>query len=195
MQVGGYMPIYFNFMKWRFENHDNVVFFAPLAKFGIQTITSEEVSQRNSANNNSQDEILNGDSVYNFFNVGTRLGHYKLSADPNVAPELISYLDLTAGKWENFDLTKGQPCNAPANLGAFDCKNGTVKLGDNLLLIRERKFRLGFEGRLKIPETPLFVGFDANLGKGPDDLRFLFGTRFDIGNLFGKLKFLQTLNK
>jgi len=43
--------------------------------------------------------------------------------------------------------------------------------------------------RLKILETPLFVS------KGLDDLRFLFGTRFDIGALFGRLKFLQTIKK
>jgi len=59
-----------------------------------------------------------------------------------------------------------------------------VKLGGSRLFVRERKFRWGVEGRLKIPETTLFVGVDANLGKGPDDLRFLFGTRFDIGALF-----------
>jgi Putative Ig domain len=187
MQVGGYAPIYFNFMKWEYQNHDNVVFFAPLARLGIQTITGEEVSRLNTANNNNENDRLNGDGVFNFFAFGARFGHYKL-LDQNTSPELISHLDMTVGKWENFDLIKGQPCDSPANKGAFECDNGVVKLNGSRLFIRERKFRLGFEGRLKIPETPLFVGFDANLGKGPDDLRFLFGTRFDIGTLFGRLK-------
>lgn len=48
--------------------------------------------------------------------------------------------------------------------------------------------RWGFEGRLKIPHTPLMVGFDANVGKTDSDLRFLFGTRFDAGKLLEKLK-------
>ena len=44
------------------------------------------------------------------------------------------------------------------------------------------------EGRLKIPDTALQIGFDANLGHGRDDIRFVFGTRFDIGELFGRLR-------
>ena len=65
---------------------------------------------------------------------------------------------------------------------------------------RKRLYRLDFEGMLKIPDTPLYVGFNANLGQksagaqdldhgyaAPDDLRFLFGTRFDIGAALAKL--------
>lgn len=197
MQVGGYIPIYSQFMTWKYGADNNAVFLAPLAKFGVQTITSEEVDQLRLANNGDPNYVLNGDDVYNYFAFGTRLGHYRLPTSANVAPELISYLDLTLGKWENFDLRRGQPCNAPANSGKFDCQNGngTVLLGGKPVYIRERHFRAGFEGRLKVPETPLFVGFDANFGKGPDDLRFLFGTRFDVGSLFGRLKFLQNLEK
>jgi hypothetical protein len=193
MQVGGYLPIYYNAMKWRYDKHDNVVFAAPIAKFGIQTITSEEVTQLRD-NNNGVNDVLNGDGVYNFFAFGTRLGHYKLLGNDS-APELISYIDITAGKWENFEFIRGQRCDDPLNKGTFQCENGLVVIGGKTLLVRERQRRLGFEGRLKIPSTPLFVGFDANLGKGPDDVRFLFGTRFDVGTLFGRLKFLQNLEK
>jgi len=48
--------------------------------------------------------------------------------------------------------------------------------------------RWAFEGRLKIPRTPLMVGFDANVGRGASDLRFLFGTRFDMATLLDKLR-------
>jgi hypothetical protein len=41
---------------------------------------------------------------------------------------------------------------------------------------------------LKIPETPFIVGFDGNFGKGRDDLRFLFGARFDVGKIMRTLK-------
>jgi hypothetical protein len=59
--------------------------------------------------------------------------------------------------------------------------------------VQERKWRWGIEGRLKIPMTPLQIGFDANLGAGRDDVRFIFGTRFDIGVLFSKLRLFQQL--
>jgi hypothetical protein len=36
--------------------------------------------------------------------------------------------------------------------------------------------------------VPLYVGFNANAGQGRDDLRFVFGTMFDIGNLYRKLR-------
>jgi hypothetical protein len=65
---------------------------------------------------------------------------------------------------------------------------------------RKRVYRLDFEGLLKIPDTWLYVGFNANLGQksvltgqldhgyaAPDDLRFFFGTRFDISTLLSKM--------
>jgi hypothetical protein len=65
---------------------------------------------------------------------------------------------------------------------------------------RKRLYRLNIVGMLKIPMTPLNIGFSANLGQkafgaskldhgyaAPDDLEILFGTRFDIGQLLGKI--------
>jgi len=65
---------------------------------------------------------------------------------------------------------------------------------------RKRLYRLNIEGLLKIPMTPLNIGFSANLGQktlgaerldhgyaAPDDLEILFGTRFDIGQFLAKL--------
>ncbi len=79
-----------------------------------------------------------------------------------------------------------------------------VPPGDTLAYVpyevRKRLYRLDFEGLLKIPNTPLYVGFNANIGQrtlgasrldhgyaAPDDLRFLFGTKFDISTLLNKL--------
>ncbi|MFN7929781.1 MAG: putative Ig domain-containing protein [Blastocatellia bacterium] len=197
MQVGGYVPMYGEFMKWRFDNHDNAIFIAPLGKFGIQTVTSREVDARLAANNTTATETLNGDDVFNFFAFGTRLGHYRL-ADRDRSPELISYIDLTFGKWENFELLRKLPCTSSQSLPTgFTCPGGflvnRVNGVEKFFTVRDRQFRTGFEGRLRIPQTPLFIGFDANFGKGPDDLRFLFGTRFDVGKLFGQLKTVQKL--
>lgn len=175
MQIGGYAPAYFSWMKWEFNKSDNAIFIAPLAKAGIQTITSQEVERNN---------LLRGDDVFNFFGFGARIGHFQLS-NRNRSPELISYLDIVSGKWENFDL----------QTPVLD-KNRMPVLNEDKTpaILKHRDWRIGIEGRLKIPQTPLFVGFDANLGKGPDDLRFVFGMRFDMGKLFGSLKSLQSQN-
>lgn len=158
LQGGAYLPWSAHSWIWSFDGKDNALFVAPIAKAGFQTITNGQVT--------AEADVFGKDDVFSFFSAGIRLGHFKLSDSPSIAHELISYLDITPGKWENFEVVD---------------TNGK----------RDNRMRVGIEGRLKIPATPLLVGFDANLGKGKDDLRFVFGTRFDIGELLGKLKFLQ----
>jgi len=58
-------------------------------------------------------------------------------------------------------------------------------------------------GLLKLPLKPFFIGFSANIhqnfGLGNsttvdhvrDDLRFLFGAKFDSGKLFGAIRKIQ----
>jgi hypothetical protein len=103
------------------------------------------------------------DDVFNFWSFGFAIGHQRLSGTTNQTPEVISYLHLTWGKAEAFK---------------YQDKDKNVL----------NPTRLMVEGRLKIPDTPMQIGFDANLGEGHDDLRFIFGTRFDIGALFERLK-------
>jgi hypothetical protein len=64
---------------------------------------------------------------------------------------------------------------------------------------RQELYRLNFEGMLKVPFTPMFIGFSANIGprtfvqrldttfQPPDDLRFVFGYRGDLGSLVSKM--------
>lgn len=101
------------------------------------------------------------DDVHNFYSFGFGIGHHKLSGSTNQTPEVVSYLHLSWGKAEAFERTIGTATKRP--------------------------WRTFVEGRLKIPETALHVGFDANLGDGKDDIRFVFGTRFDVGELFARL--------
>ena len=157
LQIGFYIPFYFKFSTWEFQGQKNALFVAPSARVGFQTATSKlDTSDKNS---------VHEDEFFGFWGFGARVGHYKFSEDKNIAPELISYLDWTAGKWENFTVPREED---PATI--------------------RRPWRHHFEGRLRIPGTKIIqVGFDANLGKGSDDLRFLFGVNFDIGNLVGKL--------
>jgi hypothetical protein len=182
-QVGVYMPMAIT--RWDFGGNPNRLFVAPLGKFGIQTITSDIPS--------AEGVRLGEDNVYNFFGYGLRLGHYQLkyksgpAIDTNIGPELISWLDITYGKWENFEILNPviDPATGTAKPDPTDPKK--------FLMVRKRPWRVGAEGRLKIPTTPFMVGFDGNFGQGPDDLRFLFGIRFDIGKVLAKLQILQKL--
>jgi hypothetical protein len=106
------------------------------------------------------------DDVFHFWGFGFGLGHQKLSGTTNQTPEIISYLHVVFGKSEAFNYKE---------------TDGTIIDGTRAMI----------EGRLKIPNTAMQVGFDANLGGGRDDVRFLFGTRFDIGELFGRLREFQ----
>ncbi len=179
MQLGAYAPILLR--KWKYplkaSYENNSLFIAPILKAGIQTITGEQTSA----------ERINfgKDDVFNFGAFGLRFGHMNLSKTKDEAHEILSYLDITRGKWENFELifptidpVTGMQEQIP------DPNDSTKTIG---VTFRERRWRWGFEGRLKIPSTPFQVGFDANLGDGADDVRFIFGAKFDIGRLFGKL--------
>jgi len=192
MQAGIYLPMYWDFTTWfrRVERPDktyrwekNALFIAPLAKGGIVTITGDRQT--------AEAQQFGGDDVFNFFSFGAMLGHFRLhmrkkdggkeyESNPNIAPELISWLTLSAGRWENFEI---------------EVPTGDKDAMGNDINVRRRPWRIEALGRLKIPETPFIIGFDGNFGKGPDDLRFLFGTRFDIGKIMRTLKLASAEDK
>ena len=197
MQAGIYLPIYGDLTTWyrkvtrqdhSFRWEKNALFIAPLAKGGVMTITGDRET--------SEAQQFGGDDVFNFYSFGMMLGHQRLhsrrkrnefgnyefnplthkpiwEANPNIAPELISWLTLSVGRWENFEIM---------------VPTGQKNAAGEEIKVRERPWRVEALGRLKIPETPFIIGFDGNFGKGPDDLRFIFGTRFDIGKLMRTLK-------
>ena len=162
MQIGVYAPIYGPQTSWVYAGAVNTFFIAPLVRLGIQTIPSASGTASVNASNQPDD-------IFNFWSGGVAIGHQKLSGTTNQTPEIISYLHITWGYAEAFEYRTdpGDP-------------RTTVK-----------PLRMLVEGRLKIPDTALQIGFDGNLGRGHDDLRFIFGTRFDIGELFGKLRSFQ----
>ncbi|HJQ30694.1 MAG TPA: hypothetical protein VJ866_00865 [Pyrinomonadaceae bacterium] len=191
-QVGVYLPV--NVTSWRNQREWNTLFIAPLAKGGVMTITGDRKT--------AEAETFGSDDVFNFFSFGVRLGHFRYPRLRNpcsktnppkhpkfdkddtdgdsdcdsfadYAPELLSWLDITTGRWENFDV---------------DVPTGQLNNAGDPITTRQRRWRYQAEGRLKIPETPFLVGFDGNFGKGPDDLRFGFGMRFDIAKVIHKLK-------
>lgn len=191
LAVGAYLP--FVMKSWTYEGVRNGLFIAPLSKVGFQTPTaplnqSQAQAQSLSAGNSPGTVVpVNNTNFYNFYEFGGRIGHYAMPAprlrrgsydrETNEAPELVSYLDVAAGRFSNLETI---------------LNNGT----------HTRLYRLSLEGLLKVPATPLVIGLSANIGqesvgvapgnvrtKAGDDLRFLFGAKFDVGKL---TSYLQT---
>jgi hypothetical protein len=134
---------------------------------------------------------VNPAQFYNFYGYGVRLGHYKLSNTADAAPDLLSYIDVIAGRYSNLETL------SPV------LKSGSPELDSNgdVRTWRLRQYRIALEGVWKVPTTPFIVGFSANIGQNltgvrrqeaaRDDLRFFFGARFDMARLFSQLKQLK----
>lgn len=151
---GLYFPVVPKFAQWRFHGQTNGVFVAPMAKLGFQ---AGDVSVAA-----TDPEKFD---VFRFYSFGARIGHFKLYDQPqSEAPQLLSYLDITGGVWDNFRIYP----------------SGTNE-------VYRRPWRLDATARFKIPLTPLYVGGEVNVGPGPDDMRIFVGTRIDIGKVITTL--------
>jgi len=175
LQGGIYVP--FRITKWQFQGNTNSLFLAPIVKLGFYTAVDRRTLSAGGSATTEQEIVspVNPDRFYKFYGFGVRLGHHKEHDSTSIAPELISHLDLVVGRFANFDLIKAGNTAAP-----FTTK---------------RPYRYAVEGMLKVPSTPFVIGLSANVGQGTvqgfgppkDDLRFLFGARFDLGKLIKKL--------
>jgi len=222
--VGVYLP--FLVTRWDYHNAPNALFLAPLGKVGFDTVTG--ASQQTVILSNGTLGTMNLENVYNFFAFGGRIGHYQMTRSTRRAPEINSYLDIVVGPYSNLESYichrtpatggNGSPYvgipgyTPPTNNANQTCTadypdyfsgNPPVSTPGAVWApvdSRKRLYRLDLEGMLKIPNTPLYVGFNANLAQkslgathlnhgyaAPDDLRFLFGTRFDVGAALTKL--------
>lgn len=158
VQAGVYLPV--TATEWKINNSPNSLFVAPLARVAFTT----------PAESSPKPEVL-----FTSYAFGLRLGHYRETESADQAPELISNIDLTLGRFENLE--------------HFEAGNPGLRV---------REWRYAIDGTLRIPETPFIIGFSANVGAVrsrrknlttvPDDLRFLFGVRFDGARLFRALK-------
>jgi len=187
--AGTYFPI--TTAIWRRGTATYSFFVAPLAKAGFTTLADDP------ANTTGTTTVT--DRFFTSYAYGARLGvfqnfmkgrhHY----DTSTSPELVSYVDVATGKFGNFE--------AMRDLTAEDGTKETVHR-----FYRVRPWRYSFEGLLKIPHSVFVIGFSANIGRGAypadkvngvvrpftsprDDLRFLFGARFDFS------RFLQAIPK
>jgi hypothetical protein len=163
LQGGATIPIILT--TWDFSRDKYGFSLGPIAKVGFLTPVGSQDST----------QAATPQSFYTNFGFGARLGFHKLTNTPDIAPELESYIDVMCGRYSNFDFNPD-----PAQRYS-------------------RPWRFAFEGLLKVPTTPFFLGFSANVhqnfGLGnstsvdqvKDDLRFLFGAKFDAGKLFDAL--------
>jgi len=172
---GLYVPNYFGWSSWRFDEdgHRYALYFAPLAKGGFQTLVQSAQSSTGTASGTTTSvTTIGGNTFFHFFEFGGRLGLYKFHDEhKGVAPDQLMYLDIAAGRYQNFpsiNTTTGAATGYP--------------------------WRLGMEGRFMVPKVPVFLGFNSNTKPGshlvtnaPGDLRFLFGTSFDVGCLLQKV--------
>jgi hypothetical protein len=120
--------------------------------------TPGQANFQNAANALSKD-------IYRMMTVGGRFGFLAFSPTPNRAPELVSYIDFTYGRFDNYFVQK------------YDDPAGGVRF----------PWRLDVTGLLKIPVTPVYMGFDLNKGVGPDNLSIFVGLRTDLSSLLSKL--------
>jgi hypothetical protein len=192
--AGTYFPI--TTAIWNRGSATYSFFVAPLAKAGFTTLADD------TANTTGTTTTVT-DRFFTSYAYGTRLGvfrnfmkgrhHY----DTSTGPELVSYVDVATGKFGNFE--------AMRDLTVEDGKTESPHR-----FYRVRPWRYSFEGLLKIPRSVFVIGFSANIGMGAyradkvivdkvtlvrpftsprDDLRFLFGARFDFS------RFLQAIPK
>ncbi|MFT4113660.1 hypothetical protein [Silvibacterium sp.] len=209
--VGLYFP--WVLTHWNYQQRPNALFLAPIARVGFNTLlgssssststtgtaTTDGTSDGSAATTTTTVSTLGNDRVYNYYVFGGRVGHFGLAKTENESPETLSYLDVAIGPYSNLQSYICQPNGIgtaiPAALTATDCSvqglpNQTLK----------RIWRLDLEGYLKIPSTPFIIGMNANIGqntlgaghldtqrKPGDDVRFLFGAKFDVSKVMNKL--------
>lgn len=179
LDVGAYFPLIVK--SWRYRGAPNSLFLAPIAKLGFDTPAGDLSQALPTSSGTSATTgpvtAINTTNFYTFYDFGGRFGHYAMSSSRDEAPEIVSYLDVMIGRFSNLE-------------SLLQNSGGTP--------FRARLWRLSAEGILKVPSTPLIIGFNANVGfsnpgapplfrRAGDDLRFLFGARFDVGKLLAKV--------
>lgn len=181
LDLGVYLP--FTLTGWTFRGTPNTLFLAPIAKLGFDTPVSDlnqaqpSTPTGGTATSTGPVTAVNPTNFYTFYNFGARFGHYAMTSSRDEAPDTVSYLDFVIGRFSNLESLVQPTSTSP--------------------LLRQRLWRVSAEGILKIPSTPLIIGFNANVGmnnpnakvvrKAGDDLRFLFGAKFDVAKLLAKV--------
>jgi hypothetical protein len=168
------------------------LFIGPLAKTGFTTLLDNSAGTTTTTTGTTSVTNFSG-RFFTDFSYGGRLGLFRNRANKDSAPEIVTYLDVTVGRFGGFEAFRD---------ARMDIGNAIYPFTDPLLHTI-RPWRYEFEGQIKLPHTPFIVGFNANVGRGSvssetdpkdptrrysftqphDDLRFLIGAQFDFGKL------------
>jgi hypothetical protein len=181
ISVSVFFPYYFNFSSWDYQSRHYALYLAPIAVGGFQTLVQSVQSAAGTTSGTTTTtqpniQAATSGTFFHYYAYGSRIGLYRFHGSKennSVSPSEIGYLNVTWGLYENF--------------AYVDPTTGGVS----------HPFRLGMEGRINVPKVPIFLGFDSNtrpgrLGQGQGDLRFLFGTTFDVGCLLQKLSVIAS---
>jgi hypothetical protein len=179
-QIGTYVPWIMG-SPWARGSNRYSLFIAPMGKAGLVTLTDEQSASAT---------VPVTDRFFKAYSYGARLGVFQHYHSSGAAPSIVSYVDITTGRFGDFEAFREL---TPATAGA----PGEIQ--------RVRPWRYSFEGLLKLPSSPFVVGFSANIGTGAwpafkdaqgifhpytqprDDLRFLLGAQFDFSKLLKAL--------
>jgi hypothetical protein len=204
LQVGVYVPFMLN--RWHVDTRQGgkvsqvpyALYLAPLAKTGFDTtLNGLNQTQQQSATATQVQPVGSSSQFYKFYSYGFRLGHDQLSGEPDSAPTMLSYLDVSFGRFSNL---ASLLCPKAQYAGNNTC-NAVAGSTTAPVLPWQRDWRLNLEGLLEVPATHGFnIGFSSNVSlpglsesKDPvhlrpqDDLRFLFAYKFDISKIASKL--------
>jgi hypothetical protein len=200
VEVGAFLPFFVT--RWRFDHRPYALFVAPLAKVGFDTVTGPSTINTISPNGQAQSQTF--EQVYTYWNYGARIGHAELTNSSNHSPETKSYLDIGIGPYSSLQsyVCHGSNAASPLPTTSYCRQPGqTPFLVSNAVDSRKRLYRFDIEGLLNVPKTPLYLGLNANIGQktlgaseldqgyaAPNDVRFLFGTKFDLASVL--MKFL-----
>lgn len=200
--VGGGFYLPFMLPPWDIDKEKYATFIAPIAKIGFQT-TIDNLGQTQQTTTTAQQSVMStvvsgvapvgsSSTFYKNYSYGGRVGiyHFPANAGENQAPSIEHYLDISMGRFSNL------PSAVCANTPSKNPPCGTT----NATYVYQRQYRIALEGLMQVPGTHGFsIGFSANVAQHvagahhydylpPDDLRFLFGYKFDVQNLVNILK-------
>jgi hypothetical protein len=192
VEGGIYVPVYFGWSRWSYDGQQHALFFAPIAKLGFESLRASGTDpllltakpdpdspfnmQQVQANYLAASEALHRD-IFRMMAFGGRLGMLTLAPTPNRSADLVSFIDFTYGRYDNFFTPKYTDLNPPASSSPITDFSGSVRY----------PWRFGINARLKIPSTPIYIGSDINKGVGPDAMTIFVGVRTDLSSLLANL--------
>jgi predicted lipoprotein with Yx(FWY)xxD motif len=195
----------------RWSKNTNSFIIAPVAKAGFNTLLNPTVKTGTTTTTGATATTApTFNSVYWFHSYGLRLGWYKFPNKSDDAPKSIAQLDMATGWFSNLPSNRCEPSKAsltttttlPTGTSCFVTSTvggtTTYALDPSRTLIP----RVRLDGFIKIPNTPVVIGLDANLAqyafgthlkeidpltKPGNDVRIYFGVSIDPLTAFKKI--------